>query len=135
VFVAETNYFFRLSAYQERIEEWLASGRVCIRPEKRRVEILRFVRSGLQDISISRLASRSGGRKTAGRQLATKRCRDSAVSGVIPTGNVGQDPEPCKGTAIKELFAPISAIAGPVRALEHSRTRTDHKAAHAPVCL
>jgi len=61
VFVAETNYFFRLSAYQERIEEWLASGRVCIRPEKRRVEILRFVRSGLQDISISRLASRSGG--------------------------------------------------------------------------
>lgn len=59
--VSETNYFFRLSAYQEPIERWLTSGSVCIRPEKRRNEILQFVRDGLRDISISRLASRSGG--------------------------------------------------------------------------
>jgi len=57
----EVNYFFRLSAYQERIEQWLAGGTVLIRPEKRRTEILNFVRAGLQDISISRLATRSGG--------------------------------------------------------------------------
>jgi methionyl-tRNA synthetase len=59
--VAERNYFFRLSAYQGRIEEWLKSGEVSIRPERRRKEILQFVRLGLEDISISRLASRSGG--------------------------------------------------------------------------
>jgi methionyl-tRNA synthetase len=59
--VEESNYFFRLSAYQEQIERWLTGAAVCIRPEKRRNEILQFVRAGLQDISISRLAARSGG--------------------------------------------------------------------------
>jgi methionyl-tRNA synthetase len=59
--VAETNYFFRLSAYQEPLERWLASGTVTIRPEWRRAEILAFVRAGLQDISISRPAERTGG--------------------------------------------------------------------------
>lgn len=59
--VSETNYFFRLSAYQEQIERWLTDGSVRVRPEKRRNEILQFVRAGLQDISISRLAVRSGG--------------------------------------------------------------------------
>jgi len=59
--VEETNYFFRLSAYQEPLEHWLSSVAVTIRPEWRRAEILSFVRSGLQDISISRPASRSAG--------------------------------------------------------------------------
>jgi methionyl-tRNA synthetase len=59
--VSETNYFFRLSAYQEQIEHWLTSGAVTVLPEKRRNEILQFVRAGLQDISISRPAARSGG--------------------------------------------------------------------------
>lgn len=59
--VAETNYFFRLSSYQEQLEQWLASGSVTIRPEWRRTEILSFVRAGLQDISISRPATRSAG--------------------------------------------------------------------------
>jgi methionyl-tRNA synthetase len=59
--VAETNYFFLLSAYQEPLERWLSSEAVKIRPEWRRAEILAFVRAGLQDISISRPATRSGG--------------------------------------------------------------------------
>ena len=59
--VAETNYFFRLSSYQERLERWLSNGAVTIRPEWRRDEILSFVRAGLQDISISRPATRSAG--------------------------------------------------------------------------
>ena len=58
---AEENHFFRLTAYQQQIEAWLASDAVVIRPESRRNEILQFVRAGLQDISISRLASRSAG--------------------------------------------------------------------------
>jgi methionyl-tRNA synthetase len=59
--VEETNYFFRLSAYQEQIEELVASNRIRITPESRRNEILSFIRQGLRDISISRLASRSDG--------------------------------------------------------------------------
>lgn len=59
--VIETNWFFRLSAYQGRIENWLQSGAVKICPEKRRREILSFVRQGLQDFSVSRPVARSGG--------------------------------------------------------------------------
>jgi len=59
--VSETNYFFRLSGYQDAIDRWLASDQVVIRPEWRRQEILNFVRSGLQDISVSRPSSRAGG--------------------------------------------------------------------------
>lgn len=59
--VAETNYFFRLSAYQREIADWINSDAVCIRPEWRRREILEFVQSGLHDISVSRDAARSGG--------------------------------------------------------------------------
>jgi len=59
--VAETNYFFRLSSYQRQLERWLSSKSLTIRPEWRRAEILSFVRSGLQDISVSRPAARSAG--------------------------------------------------------------------------
>lgn len=58
---SETNYFFRLSRYQGEIVRWLSDGALRVRPEARRREILEFVRSGLQDISISRAAVRSGG--------------------------------------------------------------------------
>jgi methionyl-tRNA synthetase len=56
--VEEENWFFRLSAYQEQIEELIRSGRLGIAPEKRRREVLSFVERGLQDISVSRRAER-----------------------------------------------------------------------------
>ena len=59
--VEEENYFFRLSAYQAQIEELLLSGRLAITPEKRRLEVLNFVRQGLQDISVSRSSARAEG--------------------------------------------------------------------------
>lgn len=59
--VREEDYFFRLSAYQARIEELLASGSLRVVPEERRNEVLSFVRQGLQDISISRASERSSG--------------------------------------------------------------------------
>ncbi|NKB67107.1 MAG: methionine--tRNA ligase [Candidatus Latescibacteria bacterium] len=59
--VAESNYFFRLSAYGAQIEEALESGRIRVVPAKRRREVLAFVRRGLQDISISRDAQRQQG--------------------------------------------------------------------------
>ncbi|MDB5237130.1 MAG: Methionyl-tRNA synthetase, partial [Parcubacteria group bacterium] len=51
--ITEENYFFRLSAYQGPLEEYLARTAVIF-PEWRREEALNFVRGGLEDLSISR---------------------------------------------------------------------------------
>lgn len=59
--VKETNYFFRLSRYQQRVHEAISSGALTVVPETRQNEVLRFIESGLQDISISRSASRARG--------------------------------------------------------------------------
>ncbi len=59
--VQETNYFFRLSAYQDRLEQLLSKDVVKVVPETRKNEVLSFVRRGLQDFSISRAADRSQG--------------------------------------------------------------------------
>ena len=57
----EENYFFRLSSYQEPIQRLIESKAINVIPIKRRNEVLAFVRRGLQDICISRSASRSDG--------------------------------------------------------------------------
>ena len=59
--VSESNYFFRLSAYQEQLEDLLANNRIRIIPETRKNEVLTFVRQSLEDFSISRSSSRSEG--------------------------------------------------------------------------
>jgi len=51
--VHEENYFFKLSAFQDRLLELYANPDF-IRPEARRNEVISFVRSGLRDLSISR---------------------------------------------------------------------------------
>jgi methionyl-tRNA synthetase len=51
----EQNYFFRLSKYQEPLEQLYADRPDFIRPETRRNEVLSFVKRGLQDFSISRV--------------------------------------------------------------------------------
>jgi methionyl-tRNA synthetase len=53
----ERNYFFRLSAYQDRIIGYLSRPEVVI-PEWRRQEALNFVKEGLEDFSISREKAR-----------------------------------------------------------------------------
>ena len=50
----EESWFFRLSAYQDRLLEHYAAHPDFIRPETRRNEVLRFVEGGLSDLSISR---------------------------------------------------------------------------------
>jgi methionyl-tRNA synthetase len=50
----EESWFFRLSAYQDRLLEHYAAHPDFIRPESRRNEVLRFVEGGLSDLSISR---------------------------------------------------------------------------------
>jgi methionyl-tRNA synthetase len=51
--VHEENYFFRLSAFQDKLLA-LCDDPNFIRPETRRNEVASFVRSGLRDLSISR---------------------------------------------------------------------------------
>src|SRR6187551_1654783 len=50
----EESWFFRLSAYQEKLLVHYQANPDFIRPESRRNEILRFVEGGLSDLSISR---------------------------------------------------------------------------------
>ncbi|WP_114227869.1 MULTISPECIES: methionine--tRNA ligase [Sphingomonas] len=50
----EESWFFRLSAYQERLLKLFAEQPDFILPESRRNEVLRFVEGGLQDLSVSR---------------------------------------------------------------------------------
>jgi methionyl-tRNA synthetase len=50
----EESWFFRLSAYQQKLLDHYATNPDFIRPETRRNEVLRFVEGGLSDLSISR---------------------------------------------------------------------------------
>jgi methionyl-tRNA synthetase len=52
--LTERNWFFRLSAYQERLERHFADHPDFVQPDFRRNEMLGFIRGGLQDFSISR---------------------------------------------------------------------------------
>ena len=52
--MSEENYFFRLSAYQDRLLEHYERTPSAIEPEARRNEVLSVIRGGLRDFSISR---------------------------------------------------------------------------------
>ena len=58
--ISETNYFFKLSAYQQPLIDKIESGELLIQPESRRNEVLSFVKSGLKDLSISRTSVKWG---------------------------------------------------------------------------
>jgi methionyl-tRNA synthetase len=52
--VTEDNYFFELSRFEQPLLDWYESHPDFVRPEGKRNEALGFIRSGLQDFSISR---------------------------------------------------------------------------------
>ncbi|MDB5623813.1 MAG: methionine--tRNA ligase [Devosia sp.] len=52
--VEEPTYFFRLSAYQQKLLDLYEANPDFIAPKERRNEIIAFVKGGLQDLSISR---------------------------------------------------------------------------------
>jgi len=58
--VEEPSYFFRLSAWSDRLLEFYDSNPDFILPESRRNEVLSFVKGGLRDLSISRTSFRWG---------------------------------------------------------------------------
>jgi methionyl-tRNA synthetase len=53
-FIREDNWFFRLSAYQEKLLAYYDANPSFILPETRRNEVLSFVNGGLNDLSVSR---------------------------------------------------------------------------------
>ena len=57
VTIEEENYFFRLSAYQDKLLAYLSDPEVVL-PGWRREEALQFVQGGLEDFSISREKAR-----------------------------------------------------------------------------
>src|SRR5262245_35451241 len=52
--VEEASYFFRLSAWQDRLLAFYDQNPRFIAPESRRNEVISFVKGGLQDLSVSR---------------------------------------------------------------------------------
>ncbi|MFL6863291.1 MAG: methionine--tRNA ligase [Allosphingosinicella sp.] len=50
----EESWFFRLSAYQQKLLDHYQADPGFIRPESRRNEVMRFVEGGLSDLSVSR---------------------------------------------------------------------------------
>jgi len=52
--VSEENYYFKLSAFQQKLLDLYEKNPEFILPESRRNEVLAFVKSGLADLSISR---------------------------------------------------------------------------------
>ncbi len=52
--ISEESYFFKLSDYDETLLKIIAENPQKIRPEARRNEVVSFIKSGLQDLSISR---------------------------------------------------------------------------------
>ncbi len=58
--LSERNWFFRLSAYQDRLLAYYEANPDFVQPDFRRNEMLGFIRQGLQDFSISRAGATWG---------------------------------------------------------------------------
>jgi methionyl-tRNA synthetase len=59
--IAEQNWFFRLSRYEDALREAITSGRLRIEPAGRRNEVLGLIATGLKDFSVSRSQQRARG--------------------------------------------------------------------------
>ncbi|CAN5839057.1 methionine--tRNA ligase [soil metagenome] len=95
----ERNWFFRLSAYQERLEQLYAERPEWVEPEFRRNEMLAFIRQGLDDISISRETFRWG---------IPFPIREDGSEAVLPDGS----PDPAAGVIYVWFDALINYITG-----------------------
>ncbi|MDR1007454.1 MAG: methionine--tRNA ligase [Campylobacteraceae bacterium] len=52
--VKEESYFFRLSAYQDKLLKWYQNVDDCVIPKAKKNEVISFVKQGLRDLSITR---------------------------------------------------------------------------------
>lgn len=58
--VKEECYFLRLSKYQDKLLEFIKNNPTFIEPETRRNEVISFIESGLEDLSVSRTSFKWG---------------------------------------------------------------------------
>jgi methionyl-tRNA synthetase len=58
--VSEENYYFKLSAFEDKLLRHYSENPDFIRPETRRNEVMAFVRNGLRDLSVSRTSVKWG---------------------------------------------------------------------------
>lgn len=56
--LTEQNYFFKMSAYRDRLVEYLHANPTCVQPDHRRNEVLGFLKKDLGDLCISRPKAR-----------------------------------------------------------------------------
>lgn len=59
--VEEENYFFRLSKYQDKLIELIENNELKVTPVNKKNETLAFIKSGLEDFSVSRSKARARG--------------------------------------------------------------------------
>ena len=59
--IKEENYFFKLSKYQDKLVQLIENNELKITPDNKRQEALSFIKSGLEDFSISRSNERAKG--------------------------------------------------------------------------
>ncbi len=59
-FISEETYFFKLSAYQDKLLEFFENNPNFVVPKERLNEVIKFVQSGLKDLSISRTTVKWG---------------------------------------------------------------------------
>ena len=90
----EENWFFRLSAFQERLEELYAERPDFVVPDFRRNEALSFIKGGPQDVSLSRAQADAGGCRAVGPRAASctsgsTRC--STTTRPSPIARQGED--------------------------------------------
>jgi len=91
--IEEENYFFKLSAYQDKLVRYLSDSKVII-PSWRREEALNFVSQGLEDFSISREAARmSWGIPVPGDESQVMYVWFDALTNYISTLGWPTDPE------------------------------------------
>jgi len=58
--LSEENYFFKLSAFEDRLLQWYEDNPDAVRPASKRNEALGIIKGGLEDISITRTSTRWG---------------------------------------------------------------------------
>lgn len=59
--VEEENWFFKLANYQERLQKIYENNEILLTPTTRKNEMVAFIKSGLQDFSVSRSIARAKG--------------------------------------------------------------------------
>ncbi len=97
--LSERNWFFRLSAYQDRLLRYYEEHPDWVQPDYRRNEMLSFIRAGLEDISISRETFSWG---------IPFPIREDGSDAVLPDGS----PDPSAGVIYVWFDALINYITG-----------------------